>query len=118
MKTLKVVDLLETPCLLAPEKGVTLLSIIVKALKSSPGITVDFDGYEFLSSAFLNHVFGQICIDEGWNVEKFHKTIKIKGLDEDDVDEVELAIDNAQTRRSLLKQGINPEQYYSSRLPA
>ena len=118
MKSIKVVELLSTPCLLAPEKGTSLLSEIQNSIKSSPSVVVDFTGYEFLSSAFLNHAFGQICIDQGWDTDKFHKKVKTKGLDEDDVDELELAIDNVQTRRSLIKQGINPEQYYASRLPA
>lgn len=118
MKNIIVVRLLETPCLLAPEKGKLLADEIRKALASSKSVSVDFADYEFLSSAFLNHAFGQLCIDLDWHADVFHQKVQIVGLDEDDADELELAIDNAQTRRSLIKRGINPKEYYASLIPA
>lgn len=117
MNTIRVVELLGTPCLLAPERGIQLAAEIKKSIGFLSRVEVDFTGYEFMSSAFLNNSFGQICLDEGWDSEKLHKKVKIKGLDEDDLDEFALAIDNAQSRRVLLRQGINSEQYLS-RLPA
>lgn len=119
MKTLKVVNLWGNPCLLAPEKGDQLLAEIKNSFGLlSRSVEVDFSGYEFLSSAFLNRAFGQLCIDEKWTREKFHEKVKIKGLEEDDKEELELAIDNAAARLSLLKQGINPEEYFAARLSA
>ncbi|MBI3193656.1 MAG: STAS-like domain-containing protein [Ignavibacteriae bacterium] len=117
MNIIHVISLIGSPCLLAPEKGATLAETIRKSLQSHQTITVDFSGYEFLSSAFLNHAFGQLCIQLGWDINSFHQKLTILGLDGDDMNDVELALDNAQTRRSLLGQGINPEEYYSSRLP-
>jgi hypothetical protein len=58
-----------------------------------------------------------MCIDEEWDVEKFHRTIKITGLDEDDKDELSVALDNAQTRLRMLKKGIKPEELFE-RIPA
>ncbi len=118
MRNILVVKLLETPRLLAPEKGKLLADEIRKVLASTKTISVDFTDYEFLSSAFLNHAFGQLCIDLDWHADVFHQKVKIVGLDQDDAEELELAIDNAQTRRSLIKRGINPKEYYASLIPA
>jgi hypothetical protein len=118
MRNIIVVKLLETPCLLALEKGKLLEGEIRKALASAKSVSVDFTDYEFLSSAFLNHAFGQLCIDLDWDVDMFRHKVRIVGLDEDDAGELALAIDNAQTRRSLIKRGINPKEYYASLIPA
>jgi hypothetical protein len=118
MKTIKVVEVVGNPCLLAPDKGALLASEIQRALRRSPKVHVDFSGYEFLSSSFLNQAFGQLCLDLDWDTKAFFRKVKITGLQEDDLDELELAIDNAQTRRALVKKGITPQEYFSARLPA
>ncbi len=119
MKSIKVVDLLGTPCLLAPELGQSLAARIKDSLGLfSSSVKVDFEGYQFLSSAFLNHAFGQICIDEDWDTPKFEKKVSVVGLQEDDLDEMRLAVDNAQARRNMIRQGISPETYYSAHLGA
>jgi len=117
MRTVGVIAFLGTPCLLAPEKGSKLASEIKRQLQAEHSVRVDFDGYEFLSSAFLNHAFGQICIDQNMETSVFHESILIVNMTEDDMEELELALDNAQTRRVLINRGHNPDQYYSSRLP-
>jgi len=117
MRTIRVVDYLGTPCLLAPEKGETLAAELKIELQAQNHIQVDFSGYEFLSSAFLNHAFGQLCIDLNWDTKTFRQRVLITNMEEDDLEDLELAIDNAQTRRGLILRGENPDQYYSSRLP-
>lgn len=112
-----VVDFLGTPQLIAHENGTALASEIKKQLQTQHRVNVDFGGYEFLSSAFLNHSFGQICIDLNWDAETFRQHISITNMDEDNLEELQLAIDNAQTRRVLILRGMSPDQYYSSRLP-
>lgn len=97
--------------------GRPLASEIKKHLQSQHRVNVDFGGYEFLSSAFLNHAFGQICIDLNWDAETFRQHISIANMDEDNLEELQLAIDNAQTRRVLILRGMSPDKYYSSRLP-
>lgn len=118
MKKLQVVAFLGTPCLLVSEKGDVLAAEVRHQLDSNGQVNVDFGGYEFLSSAFLNHAFGQLCIDMNLDVPLFHNRIRVSGLQEDDAEELELALDNAQTRRTLLMKGTNPDQFFSSRLPA
>jgi hypothetical protein len=118
MKTIKVVEVVGNPCLLAPDKGAQLASEIRKALRKASKVGVDFSGYEFLSSSFLNQAFGQLCLDLDWDNRAFFRKVKITGLQEDDLEELELAVDNAQTRRALVKKGISPQEYFSARLPA
>lgn len=118
MRTIPVVDTLGTPCLLASEKGTLLGEEIKQILQTQPAVRVDFTGYEFLSTAFLNHALGQLCIDLNWDAKTFHDNVHIANMGEDDLEDLELAIDNAQTRRGLLLRGVDPDQYYSSRLPA
>ena len=118
MKTINVIDVVGNPCLLAPDKGAQLAAEIRKALRKTSRVEVDFSGYEFLSSSFLNQAFGQLCLDLDWDNKAFFRKVKIAGLQQDDSEELELAIDNAQTRRALVKKGISPQEYFSARMPA
>ena len=119
MNTIKVTKLFDNPVLLAPEKGEELCNKIKAALKKFDTVKVDFSGYEFLSSAFLNRAFGQLCIDLDMSAEKFERKVKILNLSEDDTEDLALAIDNAQFRRKLIKQGVKDiGEYFASRLPA
>ena len=119
MNTIKVIKLFDNPVLLAPEKGEELCKKIKAGLKKFDTVKVDFSGYEFLSSAFLNRAFGQLCIDLDLGAEAFDKKVKILNMTEDDTDDLALAIDNAQFRRKLIKQGVTDiGEYFASRLPA
>ncbi|HEY9167746.1 MAG TPA: STAS-like domain-containing protein [Candidatus Kryptonia bacterium] len=119
MNTIRVVKLFDNPVLLAPEKGEELCTKIKAGLKRFGNVKVDFAGYEFISSAFLNRAFGQLCIDLDLDTEEFHEKVQIMSLSQDDVDDLELAIDNAQFRRKLIKQGVTDiGEYFASRLPA
>jgi hypothetical protein len=117
MKIINVVALVDNPCLLAHDKVASLLQSINDGLKKSDSVVVDFTGYEFLSSTFLNHSFGQLCIDNDWDETTFKRKVFIKGMEEDDLDDVALTIHNAQVRRSLIHKSISPADYYSQRLP-
>lgn len=118
MDVIHVVRLLGTSHLLTTDEGAAVASEIKKQLQSQHSVNVDFSGYELLSSAFLNHAFGQICIDLNWDAETFWRNISIANMCEDEFEELQLAIDNAQTRRMLKLKGQNAAQYFSSRLPA
>jgi hypothetical protein len=118
VKTIRVVDFLGTPCLLVSEKGTAIAAELQGLLQLDRVVQVDFEGYEFLSSAFLNHAFGQTCIDMNLDLRTFHERVKVTNMQADDLEELELALDNAQKRRLVMSRGENPDQYYSSRLPA
>ena len=119
MNTIRVVKLFDDPVLLAPEKGEELCSRIKAAIKRFGSAKVDFSGYKFLSTSFLNRAFGQLCIDMDIDADEFQKKVEISNLSEDDMDDLELAIDNAQFRRKLINQGVKDlGEYFATRLPA
>jgi hypothetical protein len=106
MKVIHVVRLLGTSHLLTTDGGAAVASEIKKQLQAQPQVSVDLSGYELLSSAFLNHAFGQLCIDLNWDAKTFHERVSIVGMADDDLDE--LALDNAQMRRVLINKGQSP----------
>lgn len=119
MKSIRVVEFLENPVLLAGELGDHLEEKIKETLKGVHCVEVDFSGARFISTAFFNRAFGQLCIDMNWPSEKFHKAIKISGLEEDDIIDLDVAIDNAQLRRKLTRNGVTDlKEYFQTRLPA
>lgn len=119
MKTIRVVEFLDNPVLLAGELGERLEEKIMETLKRARGVEADFSGYKFISSAFLNRAFGQLCLDMDWSADKFKKNVKVLALEDDDTDDLELALYNAQLRRKLKKNGVKDMKgYFESRIPA
>ncbi len=116
--TIKVVNLLNSPCLLASEKGVSLSEEIKINLAKYNKVKVDFSGYKFISSTFLNNAFGQLCIELSMSKEEFNENIFIIGLDEDDEDEIELTIENAQMKRKLIDKDIDFKELSKTMIPA
>lgn len=112
----KVVEIVNNPVLLASDKGDKLYRHIKKALGAKPfkEITLDFEGYKFLSSTFLNHAFGQLCIDLKISEKQFFNKIKFVKLDEDDLEEVTLSVLNAQLRRGIIRKGHDEKKFYAS----
>ncbi len=118
MNTIKVTKLLDNPVLIAHEKGEELCRKIKAGIERFGNVKVEFSGYEFLSSAFLNKAFGQLCIDLDLSAREFAEKVEITNLSEDDLDDLALAIDNAQFRRKLINQGVkNLREYFASRIP-
>lgn len=118
MKKIKIIDLVESPVLLSPDKGQILLNEVKKYIKKSEKVTIDFTGYKFFSSSFLNNSFGQLCMDMNMSEKEFFNTFSFSGLSEDDLDEIKLSVHNAQTRRKLLKENVNVDEFYKNLMPA
>lgn len=116
MITINVISILSSNSLLTAEKGKELLSAIEKGLNSSSSIIIDFSGFSFLSSSFLNNSFGQLALDRNWEFDTLKKHIQFNGIDEDDLEEIELAVFNALSRRNLINKGIDPQAFYSAHL--
>ena len=114
MKKISVVDVLATPVLLSTEKGKTLFSVIIDELKNNDTITLDFAGYNFISTSFFNNSFGDLIVHYDWDLNSLLKHIKIIGLSEDDFDDLKLSIANARYRKDLMDKGLNPEEIYST----
>lgn len=118
MKKIKIIDLVESPVLLSPDKGLILLNEIKSQLNKSKKVVIDFAGYKFFSSSFLNNSFGQLCMDMNMTEKDFFNKISFSGLNEDEIDEIKLSVHNAQTRRKLLKENVNIDDFYKNLMPA
>lgn len=113
MRTIKVVEILGDPVLLAPDKGERIRKEIEH---SKDPVIVDFDGYQFLSSTFLNHAFGQLCINNCWPAATFHEAVKVVNLQDDDIDELDLTIGNAEMRLGMIQKGIDPLEFFATHM--
>ena len=113
MKTIKVVELLGTASFMSYEKGSKLLEIVLEELERNNVVEIDFTGYSYISTSFINNSFGELALRNGWDFKEFEKHIKLVALDEDDTDDVKLAIINANNRSLLINNGINPESFYA-----
>jgi hypothetical protein len=113
--TLNPVNLLGTPFLITPGEAEQVRREIEK---STDRVVVDFDGYQFLSSTFLNHAFGQLCINNGWSAETFYDAVKVEDLQEDDIDKFQLTIENAEMRLGMIRKGIDLVEFFATHLPA
>jgi len=118
MKKITIVDLIQSPVLLSPEKGQILLKELKSQLEKSKKINLDFSGFKFFSSSFLNNSFGQLCLDLNISEKDFFNKISFSGLSEDDIDEINLTIHNAQVRRKLKKEDVNVDKFYKKLIPA
>jgi len=116
MPIINVTELLQSTSLLTAEKGRELYNEIVNKLALYTKLTIDFTDYDFLSTSFLNNSFGQLALDKGWNYQKMRSILDIIGLDEDDLDEVDLAVFNAMSKRSLMEKGIDVQEFYAKHL--
>lgn len=118
MQTIKVCEYLNTTHLLSPDKGKVLRDVILKKLANLDKVTIDFEGYEYLSSSFLNEAIGNIIIEQKLSSKNFKERILWKNLSKDDEIDLLLAIENAETRLELVKKKIDPDEFYRSTLPA
>lgn len=114
MITINLVKLIGSSSLLSSQKGITLYEELKNFLNEHNQLILDFAGYEYLSSIFINRSFGQLCVDKGWNIDELYKHIELKNVSDEDLASIELAVSNANHRHHLISQNIDPEKYYSS----
>jgi len=114
MITINVVKLIGSSSLLSSNKGITLYEELNNFLKEHRQITLDFFGSEYLSTIFINHSLGQLCVDMGWDITKFYEHFNIINISEEHQASIELAISNAYHRYNLIAQKLDPKEYYSS----
>ncbi len=114
MKIINVVNVLGTSNLLTSERGTYLRKIIESVISNSSQVNLDFSGYEFISSSFINSAFGDLCLELDWSVSDFYKKINLSSIEEDDKNDIELSIFNAKRRNELIKSGKNLSDYYPS----
>lgn len=118
MTVINVCQYIGTPNLLSPNKGMRLRNKIMGNLKEHISVTLDFSGYKYISSSFLNEAIGKLCFEMNWNLDTFKKKIRWKNLLEDDELDILIAVENSQTKLFLKKNNMNQQKFYQSTLPA
>lgn len=114
--TINVCEFLGTVNLLAPNKGQELKNKITLLLCSKQTVTLDFSGYKYLASSFLNEAIGRLIIENQWNSAAFKEKVKWINISEDDEVDIELSIENAKTKLYLIKNKIDERQFYQANL--
>jgi hypothetical protein len=117
MSKIKVCEFLNTSHLLSPDRGKVLKEEIERLLLDNEQVNLDFRGYEYISSSFLNESFGKLIIEKEWTLENFQEKITWKNISEDDETDFLIALNNAETRLNLIKNNIDPEKFYRTNLP-
>ena len=118
MLSIKVCDFLKTSHLLSPDNGKKLRENVVEGLSTNDSVELDFQGYEYISSSFLNEILGKLLIDNQWSIGEIKQQVKWINISEDDETDFSIALENAETRLKLIKKNINPEEFYRKQLPA
>ncbi len=118
MKTLNVIEVVGSPVLLNSDKGDQLKEAMRTALRETSQITIDFEGYQFLSTMFLNFSIGRLCLENNWGEAEFRQHVTMMNLADDDWSDVELAFENVQKRRELSQNNINITEYYDRNVVA
>lgn len=90
--SLKIVDICGSHCV-GLEDGKLLYDQILPILKSGSKVCLDFDGILTLTSSFLNASVGRL-FGQNLGIE-IEKQVVWNGLDEDDVQLIQLVIRNA-----------------------
>jgi len=116
MAIINVCEFLNTNNLLAPDKGRQLRHKILSLLKGNKEIALNFDGYNYISSSFLNESIGKLIVDQELSVDELTSIIKWENISEDDETDFQIAIENAKTRLHLVKNDIDPEEFYRANL--
>lgn len=117
MSIIKVCEYLKTSHLLSPDKGKVLKEEIDRLLLDNDQVVLDFQGYEYISSSFLNESFGKLIIENKWSLKDFKERITWKNISEDDETDFLIALNNAETRLNLIINNIDPEKFYRTNLP-
>ena len=117
MSLISVCCHLQTSALLSPDKGKALYQEISRILAKNNHVILDFQGCEYLSSSFLNEAIGKQLINNQWSAAEIREKICWQNLSEDDEIDLDVAIENAETKLHLIQNDINPEDFYNTNLP-
>jgi hypothetical protein len=114
---IKISDIIAGDALLSIQKGELLYSELEKGLALSSDVAVDFTGFAYLSSSFLNASVGKLVLEHGWSEEDFDRHIRVSGLDEADESRFRLTVANAVNRITLRRKNIDTKEFYARLIP-
>jgi hypothetical protein len=90
---IKVIDIVKGPLCVSTEDGQILHDEIAPYIRGGKPITISFIGVTTLISAFLNAAIGQLYGE--FPEDKIRQLLKVKGLEQDDLELLKRVNDNA-----------------------
>lgn len=93
MKNIKVIDVIKSEFAVSPEDGDSLYVIIEQEIESYRKVSIDFDGIEIMTTAFLNNAIGKLY--KNFDKSVLNEYIIMKNISESDIILLKKAIDRA-----------------------
>lgn len=91
--TIKLNDYLTLNSGVTPEEGLPIYNSIIEAFKKGNTVTLDFEGVDMLTTAFLNVVIGDLYKD--YNSEKLKSMLVLVNFSESTAKRIKKVTDNA-----------------------
>lgn len=91
--TIKLNDYLTLNSGVTPEEGTPVYNSIIEAFKKGDAVTLDFDGVDMLTTAFLNVVIGDLYKD--YSSEELKSMLSLVNYSESTAKRIKKVTDNA-----------------------
>lgn len=91
--TIKLNDYITLNSGVTPEEGLPIYNSIIEAFKKGNTVTLDFEGVDMLTTAFLNVVIGDLYKD--YNSEKLKSMLVLVNFSESTAKRIKKVTDNA-----------------------
>ena len=101
MKEIMMEQYIEGDTAVSYEDGKKCLKDILQFLEQGESVVLDFTGIDYVITAFLNPVIGDLILEKGDGVMK---RIKIKNANESIIQKIKLVRDGALVRREDLEE--------------
>ena len=99
--TILVKDIVESETAIAYDDGVKCLDLVLQSLEKDGSVELDFQGVEFVITAFLNPVIGDLIIKKGPDIMK---KVKITNATRNIIDKIKIVKDGALIKREDLEE--------------
>lgn len=93
MKTIKIIDTINSEFAVSPEDGDLVFSKIEECIKKNMPICLDFDGLDLTTTAFLNTAIGTLYRE--FDKDTLNKFISMKNISNSDLTLVKTVIERA-----------------------
>ena len=99
--TILVKDIVGSETAIAYDDGVKCLDLVLESLEKDGSVELDFQGVEFVITAFLNPVIGDLIIKKG---PVFMQKVKITNATRNIIDKIKIVKDGALIKREDLEE--------------
>ncbi|WP_304108985.1 STAS-like domain-containing protein [Phascolarctobacterium succinatutens] len=97
--TILVKDIVGSETAIAYDDGVKCLDLVLESLEKDGSVELDFQGVEFVITAFLNPVIGDLIIKKGPDIMQ---KVKITNATRNIIDKIKIVKDGALIKREDL----------------